>query len=149
MRALDVAGQIINYCVSIDKPITNLHLQKLLYFVDIYYLINKKVRLIEENFEAWQYGPVIPNVYYEYSIFAAYPIGIIVKNIESFPKDFEGKLYGFIDKLANMLAWDLVKISHEENQPWYKTYHKYGEKSVIPNDLLKEYADEQRQILSK
>ena len=65
--AHNVAIYIINWCL----PITNLKLQKLLYFVQGEYSRVKGTRLIADDFYAWQLGPVVPNVYAEYSIFSS------------------------------------------------------------------------------
>ncbi len=45
---------------------TNLKLQKLMWFCCINYLRETKSRLINENFYAWQYGPVLLPVYEKY-----------------------------------------------------------------------------------
>ena len=47
MKAKELAKHIIDYCISINNPISNLQLQKILYFVDMFYLIHKNVRLIQ------------------------------------------------------------------------------------------------------
>lgn len=102
----------------------------MLYFLDIFYLIDKQKRLIDENFQAWQYGPVIPEVYQCYAMNAAYPINIRETIKEEFPNDYSSYLYGFIDKLARMKPWDLVSFSHRPNQPWFKAY-KEGKKKLL------------------
>lgn len=38
MKALDVAKYIINKCIELNKPISNLQLQKIMYFVHLGYL---------------------------------------------------------------------------------------------------------------
>ncbi len=131
MKALEVAKHIINYCIGIEKPVSNLQLQKMLYFLDIFYLVNKRERLITDgNFQAWQYGPVIPEVYQNYAFNAAYPINVRQKIKEEFPNDYSGYLYAFIDKLAKMKSWDLVNLSHAPDQPWAKAY-KEGKKKLL------------------
>ena len=60
--AHNVAIYIINWCLDHNVPITNLKLQKLLYFVQGEYSRVKGTRLIADDFYAWQLGPVVPNV---------------------------------------------------------------------------------------
>ena len=48
------------------EGITNLKLQKVLYFVQAYYLAKLNRPLFPDNIEAWEYGPVIPSVYRKY-----------------------------------------------------------------------------------
>ena len=64
--AHNVAIYIINWCLDHNVPITNLKLQKLLYFVQGEYSRAKGTRLIGDDFYAWQLGPVVPKVYAEY-----------------------------------------------------------------------------------
>ncbi|HEB7550037.1 TPA: DUF4065 domain-containing protein [Campylobacter coli] len=141
MKAENVAKHIINYCLSIDNPISNLQLQKILYFIDIYHLIRTNKRLIEdENFKAWDYGPVIENIYRKYSFFASNPINIYQDFTEEFDENIRGELYGYIDKLSKIYPSVLVEKSHESDSPWDKT-KKY--ETILPK-LLEEYASRYR-----
>ena len=58
--AHNVAIYIINWCLDHNVQITNLKLQKLLYFVQGEYSKTKGSRLIADDFYAWQLGPVVP-----------------------------------------------------------------------------------------
>ena len=64
-KAIDVAKYIVNKCIDDGYPISNLQLQKILYFIQRYYL-QKDDQLFDDDFEAWQFGPVIPAVYYKF-----------------------------------------------------------------------------------
>ena len=69
MKALDLAAYIVNLCIEKGNPVSNLQLQKIMYFTHLYYLRNYKSKLITDlPFEAWKFGPVIEQVYYKYSI---------------------------------------------------------------------------------
>lgn len=148
MKALDVAAKVINRCIDIDKPVSNLKLQKVLYFLDIWHLIHTKERLItNENFEAWHYGPVLPSVYKEYALYAGNPIDSKIKReIPEFAPENEKLkeyIYGYLDRLASIDPWELVRVSHKEDQPWYKAYND-NNNSTIHNHLLEEYAKTKR-----
>lgn len=58
-----------------DVPITNLALQKLLYFVHGLHLIERKSPLVMGYFEAWQHGPVHPAAYSAFKAAGKSPIG--------------------------------------------------------------------------
>ena len=120
MKVMDLAAHVINRCIDLDKPVSNLKLQKMLYFLDINFLINFDKKLIDEDFEAWQYGPVQKEVYDKYSFFAASSI-----RIRQEPEN----------------DWTLVEYSHRDNTPWSKVYRNgAGNHQKIPNELLREYA---------
>jgi len=54
--------------------VTNLALQKLLYFAHSIFLIESKHPLVSGYFEAWQYGPVHPTVYSAFKTAGSSPI---------------------------------------------------------------------------
>ena len=141
MKAKEVAKHIINYCIGIDNPISNLQLNKMLYFLDIYYLINKHKRLIaDENFVAWKYGPVIESIYKKYSMYASNTIKKWEDFEEDFDDDFKGSLYGFIDKLSKYSPFELVERSFEKDSPCERTKRD----EIIPLEYLEEYANQFR-----
>lgn len=139
MKAIELAKHIINYAISIGKPVSNLQLQKILYFVDIYNIIHKDKRLItDKNFTAWKYGPVIIDVYKEFSNYGAYVISIEQKfdECDIIPDNIK-QIYGFVDYLLNNFTpWQLVEESHKKNSPWSQTELNH----TISDTLLKKYA---------
>ena len=54
-----LAQYILYTCIEQGEPISNLQLQKILYFIQGEYLSKIGKPLFEADFEAWQYGPVI------------------------------------------------------------------------------------------
>ena len=65
-----MAGYTVSKCINDGLPISNLQLQKILYYIQKRYLTDNKTAF-DDDFEAWQFGPVIPLVYYKYSGFGA------------------------------------------------------------------------------
>ena len=63
---LSIARFIINYCNEKNIVISNLKLQKILYFVQAYFLITFNRPCFRENIEAWDFGPVVPEAYHEF-----------------------------------------------------------------------------------
>ena len=60
-------------------PISNLQLQKILYYLQVYFIQHEGIPLFEDEIEAWQFGPVIPEVYYEYCGFGGFEIQLLMK----------------------------------------------------------------------
>ena len=80
------ANQIANYFLSLtDEEVgdvmTNLNLQKLLYYAQGFHLAIHERPLFSEPIEAWMHGPVVPETYHLYSQHGAMPI--------PYPEDFE------------------------------------------------------------
>jgi len=65
MKATDL-GQIVTHLVNKKgDTVSNKKLQKLLYYVEAWHLVNFDTALLEEDFEAWVHGPVLPTLYRE------------------------------------------------------------------------------------
>ena len=70
---------IITYFNEHDKEVTNIKLQKLLYFLEaIYMFIEDKKELFLEDFYAWNLGPINDKAYNEYKFFGNATIGDII-----------------------------------------------------------------------
>lgn len=118
------------------EGITNLKLQKILYFAQAYFLTSKmKKNIFSENIEAWKYGPVIPSVYHEFkakgnkSIVHTYDI-----NIDS---DDEEILKEVWDIFGQYSASHLVDMTHS-HAPWKEAFAK-GENTVITTKSMRDY----------
>ena len=59
--ALDLSKYIVSKCVREHCPISNLQLQKILYYIQKDFLLRDSIAFADE-IEAWQFGPVVPNV---------------------------------------------------------------------------------------
>lgn len=136
--AHDIAIYIINWCLNNSNvPITNLRLQKLLYFVQGEYSKEKSTRLISDDFYAWQLGPVIPSVYAEYSIYSSLVLPA-QKSVVSLSRECVHVIDTILQKYDKLSTWDLVELSHQQD-PW-KYHHKiFGDRALIPYDSIADY----------
>ncbi len=62
-EALEVAKYVITLCNDENQDISNLHLQKILYYLQKEVLQKFDDKLFVDDIQAWQFGPVIPKVY--------------------------------------------------------------------------------------
>lgn len=142
--AIDVAKNIINiYNAKVDELannydivpeyITNLKLQKLLYFVQAICLMIFGEKAFPEKILAWSYGPVVNEVYQQYKQNHASKI-----NSESNVKNISSGLYKIIEEVINSYglfeANKLIDLTHEE-EPWINTEIN----KEIRIDLIKNY----------
>ena len=137
--AHQIARFIISWCNHHHLPVTNLKLQKLLYFVQGEYARMCDDRLIQDDFYAWQLGPVIPDVYFKYSIFSSSAIPTIKhENEEVFPQQVVISIENILRKYARYSTWTLVDMSHAQD-PWKYNYQIFGDKSVISYESIYKY----------
>ena len=72
-KAIDLSKYIVTKCIVDGCAISNLQLQKILYYVQKDFLQRDFVAF-SDDIEAWQFGPVVPVVYYKFCGFGAMPI---------------------------------------------------------------------------
>ena len=129
------------------EGLTNMKIQKLLYFAQGIYFTFKNEKLFSEKIYAWDHGPVVRQVYNEFKEFGREYINYkedkkfnatIIEKIEH-DKKVRDVLVDIFDCLNRYTAWQLRNISHDPNGPWFKVFNnkKYD---VIPlDDFLTDY----------
>lgn len=135
LSALDVAKYVITYCNQRYNGINNLQLQKVLYFLQEEYLLEGKA-LFYDKIEAWVFGPVVPNVYYQFCGFGANEIHFNY-NVEI--SDIDLSILNFlIDKYALKPFWTTSKILMNKYSAWYNVYvTNHREHGEISTSLIK------------
>jgi uncharacterized phage-associated protein len=154
MEATKISKYIIAKYDNVGDLITNKKLQKLLYYIEAWSLVHLD-SLIDEDFEAWVHGPVIPSLYQEYKHFSYSPIVLkYEKDIDSskYIKSFEieSKLnqsyFTLIDAVLNkygiLSSRELELLSHSEN-PWLTIRKNLSPidncSDIISKKMIKEY----------
>ncbi|NFN93597.1 DUF4065 domain-containing protein [Clostridium botulinum] len=132
--ALEIARYIINKCIELGRPVSNLQLQKILYYVQGEYMKhNNGEPLFEDDIVAWQYGPVVTSVYYEYNCYSS--SNIREKQEETnLDSDEIGIINPIIDNKSNLSAWTLVQKTHSED-PWINAYKRYDGSTITKEEL--------------
>ena len=138
-NALDIAGYIINYSNQQGYQISNLKLQKLLYFVQAFFLASINRPCFNEEIEAWAFGPVVANVYHEFKRYGAENIPRISRAGSDHTINDSDKriIEAVVDKFKYYSAPDLVKLTHNQD-PWVDAYSPY-QNAVISKKAIKDY----------
>lgn len=136
--AMEVAKYIVTKCVNDACPISNLQLQKILYYVQRENLRKTGQPLFENPIEAWQFGPVVPKVYYSFCGFGAMPITSQYKSQETMKQEDKTCINAIVETKRSLNPWDLVEETHKKGGAWDCTYKDgKGNRSIIPNALIK------------
>lgn len=137
--ALEVSKYILSYCSKSGSPISNLQLQKILYFLQGEYYRRTFEPLFEEDICAWKFGPVVPEVYYEFCVYG----GAAIVNQYEYEVDIydEDKVIinEIVDERKKVPVWKLVQETHENGTPWHKVFTTRGDRAMIPKTLISEY----------
>ena len=144
--ALDVSRYVIDYSHKKGQGVSNLKLQKLLYFIQAEFLIETGKRCFSDEIYAWDFGPVVPTVYREYVMYGACHIncGWTKESKEKTErscriiKDKDKEIINrVIDRFADYSATQLVSLTLKE-RPWKEAYIPHLQK-IIPSESIKEY----------
>ena len=123
-------------CINDGKPISNLQLQKILYYIQRDFLRQGEAAF-SDSIEAWQFGPVVPNVYYYYCGFGAMPISILEK-APALPEKDTMKINEIVEDKRTLFPWDLVNETHKPGGAWDQIYaNGKGNHQEIPVDLIR------------
>lgn len=111
-----VADYFIARAHEVGEPISNLKLQKLVYYAQAWHLALKNRPLIEADFEAWVHGPVNPSLYRRFRANAWKPIADEVPR-PALPDDVRKHLEEVWQVYGGLSALDLERMTHAE-EPW-------------------------------
>lgn len=132
-----VANFVLDFCDARGRGITNLSLQKIVYFCHVWSLIERGQPLLKHQFEAWQYGPVLQYLYREFKNFDDRSISGRATRIDPDTGKREIVPYGFdagteallsrvVDFYSRLRASDLVALSHAKGGPWDEVWNHEG-----------------------
>lgn len=151
-----------NYILDSLQPrgiddLTNLKLQRLLYFAYGIHISLYNERLFDEPIQAWRLGPVVPSVYREFKAFGSSPIGsnsrarimedftgiITTPDLLSLDsqENAEKSLAIACVAYGNQKAWKLVDITHkEQTSAWAKVYNPSRPNQTLnDDDIIEEF----------
>ena len=134
--AMIIAHYIIDKCTREGCPVSNLQLQKILYYIQRSFL---KVGLIAfpEEIEAWQFGPVVRVVYNNYCGFGAAKIRMLYDI--SLRREIQRMMDPIIREKRVLNPWDLVDDTHRPEKAWAEIYRDgIGNHQIIPKELILE-----------
>ncbi|KOR75267.1 hypothetical protein CPX_001770 [Candidatus Phytoplasma pruni] len=114
---------VANYIIKKNKSkITNMKLQKLVYYTYAKYLVENDQPIFNEPIEAWLHGPVFPNLYDEFKRYTNKPICNGTKKGEEkhLTNDHRVLIDKIIELYGNKKATTLSNLKHKETT-WQST----------------------------
>lgn len=137
-NVLDIAKYIILYEYENGHVVSNLKLQKILYFVQAEFLVSKGEACFKEDIVALSFGPVILEVYDKYKVYGGAGIpGLFLKKDFYILDEDKELINNVLEELRSYSASYLTKITLNQ-EPWCKSY-RYNRDRVISKKLIKKY----------
>ncbi len=114
-----------------DTDLSNLKLQKLLYYIQAWHLAFFKKKAFDGEFQAWIHGPVNRDIYdlYKDSMYLYSEMSLDDidddKNIETLDNDLKMHVDAILDGYAKFSAIQLEVMTHSE-EPWLEARKGYS-----------------------
>ncbi len=153
--AAAAANQFLFFGERDGISITQMKLQKLLFYAHAWHLAHKGIPLFEEDFEAWPWGPVVRDIYNQTRRFGHAPVSERISHLQRVgenPLDWRFSVPPPIDDPDTRefvsAVWDshkdytavqLSNSTHAPDEPWTIVKERYGSldtKPTIPNELI-------------
>jgi uncharacterized phage-associated protein len=135
-QAQTIAKWFIEWAQDQGDPVSNMKLQKLLYYAQGQYLARHHEPLFTDPIEAWSHGPVVPSVYHEFKTLGADPIELP----DSDPFQWSDVGRGDADFLSTVwntyggyTAGRLRNMTHDE-PPWKEAFSR-GAAAIVPENM--------------
>lgn len=135
MKSIDIANLLVVEAAG-KVALTNLKLNKLVYFCQVECLRECGEALFTDDMEAWQYGPVSRSVYDAYKSYGKQPISEPVGAAPTNPvaKRIVSRVLSSYGRLS---AFDLVTLSHREGGAWKAVYSPGTDNPITATDILR------------
>ena len=155
-RAASIANEFLDLSDQAERKLTQIEIQKLVYFAHGWNLALTDKPLIGEFIEAWRYGPVVRTLYDAFRKFGSEPI---TEKATSWRMDSNGKfdcetpviqsdspvddfyarelVSKVWQKYGSLSAFKLVEITHLPDSPWRQAFEQ--NKPYIPNESIQAY----------
>lgn len=140
--AINISASLMAEADTMNLSVTNLALQKYLYFIQIWNMKANKKPAFSDDIEAWRHGPVIRDIYNKFRKYISSPIDPQDKVLKESRVVLDNDTYQVVQyvlqKYSELSDWDLVRIARA-TQPWEDAYIS-GETAVIQKDSLFEFS---------
>lgn len=152
VRAL--ANWVLDYADQLGQPISNMSLNKLVYFAFEEWIRETNCVLTNAKIEAWDHGPVFREIYHSFKDHKDQPITSRSKffdassgDMKTVRHDFDGELEEFLKKVLTPLiplsASTLRAISHKHGGAWHKVWmydgHANPGMEITPDIILQSF----------
>lgn len=157
-----IANAFLDFPDASYRRLTPMKMQKLVYYAHGWNLALKDAPLIDEQVEAWEWGPVIPSLYHAFKHYGDIPIRQKVVDlrwdrqedrtyeyeydIENYQEDndfTQSLLIKIWQVYGDYTPFQLSNMTHAHETPWYQVNELHKGRiplgTDIPIDLIKKY----------
>lgn len=140
-----LAAYITEKCEHDGEPVSNLHLHKIMYLMQLVFIRNSvsdhnACRLLfADEFEAWPYGPILPDVFEKYDRFGGRVItGTPMPTSLGIPESDQAFIDDGIVTLRRKYPFTFAKLTQFPGSAWDIAYHRQLKARIPNDDVIKE-----------
>ena len=140
---ITIANRLIELAEKDGRLLTPMQLIKLTYIAHGFSLAILKGPLIDENVEAWRYGPVIPSLYRRLKKYGSRGVSEILPpaffglKTQTLEGDDERLVDLVFEKYGTLSGPQLSHLTHREGTPWQQNYHPNEMGTEIDDQLIR------------
>lgn len=149
-EAMTIAKWFVAWAQSNDAEVSNLKLQKLLYYAQGHHLRIHGVPLFSDPIQAWSHGPVVVSVYHAFKSFGSNDVKLAEDDDFDWPlvdPDVTQLLIDIWQQYGGLAAWRLRDMTHDE-LPWKQHFAPNVRDTVIPLEALEKHFRRPAQMAS-
>jgi uncharacterized phage-associated protein len=128
-----VANYFLKKASSEGRAVTPMQLLKLVYIAHGWHLAYFNAPLINEEVQAWKYGPVIHSLYKQLRQYGSGAVGELIPT-GPFPWSRDSEVTGdsaalldhVWDRYAGFSGIQLSAMTHQQDTPWFNAWHNQG-----------------------
>jgi uncharacterized phage-associated protein len=152
MRPYDskvIADWFVRRAKRDGRTLTNMQLQKLVYFAHGWSLALLHGPLVTSRVEAWEWGPVLPDLYRDLARWGAGPVeGPLLAFDEPLESEEEELLEAVYQAYGTRTAAQLSALTHAKGTPWAVNYRSGVRGIRIPNGDMESYFGERAHLVN-
>lgn len=144
-----VARYLLTKTEAGQVTVTPMKLLKMVYLAHGWMLGIHGLPLVRGRVEAWQYGPVFPELYHAIKHLGAQPVRVADlpdKPVEAFDPEEKQVMRDAAQQYGPLTAAQLSSLTHAPSSPWELTYRKGIRHRAIPNELIQFYYGEMMRL---
>lgn len=133
----EIANFVLDFCDNKNVSITQLSLQKIVFFCHAWSLVKLGKPLVKQQFEAWEHGPVLQYLHREFKSYKDQPIVSRAQKLNPYTGEKVIAEYEFDAQTQDLLeqvvafycplsVYQLVELTHVRGGPWDKVWHHGG-----------------------
>lgn len=143
-----IADVFVRLAIREGQPLTQMKVQKMVFFAHGYHLAKYGTPLVRENIKAWKFGPVVPKIYDDYVLYGSN--NIIDTSLSKYKDSSDQNLQKLDEQAKEAIeyTWEATKDvsaialsnwTHQAGSPWSQYYDAIDWGKTIKNESIQDY----------